>query len=511
MPAHRWNPSTPCAWRAVVCAVLVLTTLSGAAFLSGCGSSLSQNNSNPNQTATTVAVSAAPTTVTSSSGSTNITVTVTNSTGGFAAPSGTVTLTGGNNINITTKLTQGTGDSSTASATVPGTTLNSGLNTITAAYGGDTYHLSSSGSVMVTLGGSSGGGINTRSTVTANPATLSATTDTSTFTASVLAGTGSTAPTGTVYFYDSTSSSSNVVIASAPLTAGSNATSSAAVLITGNLLQSGDNCITAAYTDPSGTFNASTSTGFNVVLNTNGGTGTGGGTCSGGGGSGGTVASTTTIMASPQSFAFGSSTNLTITVTGNSSDGKVAPSAPVNLFANGVAFGSATPSGYDGSSTATYTIYAQQGTALGASGTYAITGTFTGDSTYASSMSAPVTVTVTGTAKALTSLNLSISGQSTIPLGSCATVIGVVVSTNGAKPNDQDPTGTVGLTQAGTSTSLGSGMVADSSSGPAASIQVCTGTGQPINAKGTYTILGVYGGDSNYNASPQAATTLVVD
>lgn len=452
--------------------------------IAGCGNSVSGPVNNTSATTTTL--TAAPTTVAATE-TTVLTATVANVAGSaFVGPTGTVTFSGNSNVTVAeaTLVANPDGISATASVTISGSILSLGANAIVATYSGDQFHTASvSSSVNVSVVATTN---TTTTSLTAAPLSITAA-QTTTLTATVTNGTATGLPTGNVSF---TANGSSAPLGTAALVSGGNASTAVASLqVKGSALTSGANTIVANYL---GDVDHAISSSPSVTVTVTGSTGN---------------ATTTAVTASPTTFAFGTCSSFSIVVTGPST-GSTAPTGAVALYVNGVQLGAATVSGYGGTSNGTYSGCSNNGTALGASGSYTLTGIYQGDDNYKGSTSTDVALTVSGNTKAQTTTSLSVISQSTIKLGDCASV--QAIPTFVAEPNAQLPTGTVQFYVNG-STRLGPATLVPGTSNSIATLSVCTGSKDVITATGTYSITSTYGGDSNYNGSSSNAVTLVVD
>lgn len=213
--------------------MLSASLLSGAATLAGCGSG---------GTASTVSTSGATTTtvtpsVTSAASGASVTLTATVSPSGAT---GTVTFYDG-----TTSL--GTGTLSSGTASIATSSLSVGSHSITAVYGGNTsYTTSTSSAVTVTITSAS-------TTVTTTALSASITTPTYGTAVTLTAMVAPAAATGSVTFYDGTTS-----LGAVTLSAGSAALSSSTLAV-------GTHSITATYAGSS-TYASSTSSAVTVIV-----------------------------------------------------------------------------------------------------------------------------------------------------------------------------------------------------------------------------------------------------
>lgn len=443
--------------------------------------------------ATTSTLTAKPTSINVGQ-TTTLTATVT-AASGTTAPTGPVSFVDQTNgITIqSVQLTAGTsGTTSTAAIAAPSSSLATGANSIVAVYQATaSFGASTSTPVTVTLSSGSGGTTGSTTNLLANPSSITSTESTS-LTATVAASSGTTTPTGTVEFYNETDSQQ--IGGLVTLTAGSTAgTATATLSASGSSLVSGGNTIIAEYSGDT-TYAASTSASVTVTVS---GSGTSG------------IATTTSVAPNTLTLAYGGAcVSVSITVAGPPTNSSETPTGVVDISADGLPLGSPNMGGYNGTSSTGWTFCADNGTPLGAAGNYSVLVSYPGDSNYAAS-SVTLPVTVTGTAKAQTTVDLSATSASTIPLGSSGSVQATVVIT--AEPNSDPPTGTVTFYVNGT-TLLGTATVGPNGGAFTANLNFPTGSGDPIDATGTYTVNAVYGGDANYNASSTSnGVTFVVN
>jgi hypothetical protein len=365
-------------------------------------------------------------------------------TGGTAAPTGTVTfLDGGTIIGTSSVGASGTATLSTSSLPV-------GSDTITAVYSGNTtYATSTSNAVTVTITGTT----QKSSTTTLVATPTSGGLGTSITLTATVTGTGGT-PTGTVTF-----SNNGVTIGSAAVNGSGRA------VLTLTTLPVGTNGLTATYLG-SGAFTSSTSASTTVIITATG-----------------TDTSVTTLIASPTSAPLGSSITLTATVASSVSGG-VVPTGTVTFNFGGSAIGTGTlDSG--GQATLTITTLPQ--------GSDTVTASYTGDSTYASSVSTGTIVIIT---QPLTATTITLAASaSTVAFGNPVTLTATVAHSTGSAT----PTGTVTFIENGVE--LGSATL---SAGGLASLTLSTLTA------GSNSITASYSGDTNYLYSGSTHITVLV-
>lgn len=412
--------------------------------------------------------------------------TVTAPSGSSVFPTGQITFVDlTTNQNVPAQLVPVTSmpGTSTAKTSVLANTLfpNNGIFQIAGEYSGDVnYSPDSSPSILVQFNNGTGSGYQTATTISSNYTTVS-TGDALVLSALVTTSDTKDSPTGQVEFIDMT----NGLSVAAPLTAfGQGAASAVSQAIPASDLAPGNNIIVAEYLGE-GSFFQSTSASTNIISGASG--------TSGGGG-----ATVVTITPTPTTVAYGGDVSFAIVVAGSSTGSSTSPTGTVILTVNGIYLGSTGLSGgYNGSTTTGYTSEAQAQTPFGASGTYAVLATYSGDSNYAGS-SGTSTVTVEGNDKAyvLTDVGIPVGNPSTVTLGTCFNVVQATV-TPMAKPNDISPTGTL-IFYLSYQANLGTATL-DQTSG-IADLKVCTGAGTSITAAGSYVISADYSGDGNYNA-----------
>lgn len=202
--------------------------------LTGCGGSESSSASTSGSTTTTLTSSS-----TSATSGTSVTLTATVSPSGAT---GTVTFYDG-----TTSL--GTGTVSSGAASLTTTSLSTGTHSITASYGGSSsYSSSTSSAVSVTI---------TAAATTATTTTLTSSLTSSTYGSAITftAAVSPTAATGSVTFYDGTTS------------LGSSTLSSGSATLSTSSLTTGSHSITASYAG-STTYATSTSSAVTITVNT---------------------------------------------------------------------------------------------------------------------------------------------------------------------------------------------------------------------------------------------------
>lgn len=361
--------------------------------------------------------------------------TVTATGTGAGTPTGTVEFFNGATSLGTASLTNGV-------ATLSLTTLPLGNNSITAKYlGTDNFATSTSTPVISTVAQA-----NTTTTLTTspNPSSVGQPTILTATIAAVSPGSGS--PTGTVEFFNGATSLGTATIS------GNVAT------LTTSALPLGTSSLTAHFQGDAN-FAASTSA---VKVQTV------------------SPATTTTLVAAPNSIKFGESVTLTATVAPVSGTGTISGNV---IFMSGT-----TPLGTGAVINGVATLV----TSTIPGGTNAITAQYQGNASFGGSNSAPVTVTV---AKLDTTSALVVKPINS-GLGNTVTLTVTITSANTAAVK---PSGTVqffnGAVAIGTATVNGNG--------------VATLTTSSLTL-GTHSITAQYPGDGNYNPSTSPAVTATV-
>ena len=195
----------------------------------------------------------------------------------------------------------------------------------------------------------------------------------------------------------------------------------------------------------------------------------------------GTSATTTTLTASPAgTAATGVSVMLTATIAGSGGSGT--PTGSVTFYSGTTSLGSGTVS--SGTATLSYT--------FDAPGTLSLTAVYSGDSTFATSTSTPLSFVVTGLTSTTTTLTASPTSPGANDLVTLTATVAPVVGTG-------TPTQTVTFYNG--TTSIGTGTLSSGSTSISTSFS-------PAN---TYSLTAVYNGDTNYATSTSTpALSLVV-
>ncbi|MFC6644462.1 beta strand repeat-containing protein [Granulicella cerasi] len=367
---------------------------------------------------------------------------------GTTAPTGTVIFyQDGVALTPTATVTNG-------AATFTSTALSSAAaHSYTAKYSGDTTYATST-SAAVTTAATSGTATTTTLTVTPNPPVSGSLT---TLTATI-AYSGTTAPTGTVTFYQD----------GVALTPAATVTSGTATYTSTVLSGTSTHSYSAAYSGD-GTYAASTSAAVSTAAS-------------------GATTTTTTLAVSPNPPVSGSLTTLKATVVFS---GTTTPTGTVTFYQDGVALTPAATLVVSGTTaTGTFTT-----TTLSSTTAHTYYAVYSGDSTYSSSTSAAVaTAAASGTVASTTTLT---SSASSVSSGGSVTLTAKVAS--GATSSTTVPTGTVTFVSA-TQGTLGTASLASG----AASLTVT------LTTAGTQNITAVYSGDATYATSTSSATAVTV-
>ncbi len=285
-----------------------------------------------------------------------------------------------------------------------------------------------------------------------------------TLSANVVSGTGGPAPTGTVAFFDQSSSTNVSVVA---LNVGSGETSTASVTITGVLTQGG-HPIVAEYSGDSVYAPANSQP---VVVEVQ------------------PSATTTSVSPSTPTPAPGSTFTVTATITSlDAGTGALPPSGTVDFRLDGVSQGvkqvvTGTPSTSSINMTAPFT-----------AGSHQIDGFYSGDNNYTNSTSTAATITV---AQGVPTVTLTPS--TTTPLAGSSLTLTAAISPpyTGATP----PTGTVSFFVDGAAVGTATVSIGNPST---AAISITAPT------TGTHTVTATYNGDTNYTSANSPSVTITV-
>jgi hypothetical protein len=407
-------------------------------------------NSTSNAVTVTVSKSApaitlTPATTTPLAGSSlQITADISPQSAGGTAPTGTVTFTLDGTAVGTEAVTSGTPSTAVITITAPSV----GGHTLAATYSGDTNYSSvTSSAVTITIA-------KVATTLALAPATTSPLGGSSLLATATVSISGSSAatPSGTVTFTMDGASQGT-----ATLSGGTTATLSITVPA------SGSHTLQASYSGDSN-FQAATSPAVTITV--------------------AKTSTTTVVSPSTTSPAAGAPVTLTAAIT-PSAAGAAQPTGSVTFTVDGVSAG--VESVVAGSpSTASVTLSALT------SGSHAVAATYSGDTNYASSVSAAVTVTVgkSPTTTVITPASL------TPTAGGSLVVSAAITSTS---PVSASPTGTVSFLMDGVA--QGTGTVTSGS--PAMATFTI-----PVVPVGSHVLTAAYSGDTSYLASTSASVAI---
>jgi subtilase family serine protease len=399
-----------------------------------------------NVTASTPTVVLTPSSTTPGTGG-NFTLTATitppGAGAGAPAPTGTVTFTmNGANVGTAT-----VGLSGTAILTI--TTPAIGTYTAIANYSGDSnYNPAASAPVTINVG-------KTGTSLTVSPATTTPAANAPLKVTATLTELSSSvnAPTGTVTFTLDGATVGTAAIAGDPV-------ATASITITAPA--TGTHTLGASYSGDN-TFAASIAPGVAITI----------------------PKTTTTITANPTTTtpALGSSLTVNSTIT-PSTYGAADPTGTVSYTMDGVVMGAPVPvvPGAPSTSSTTFTV--------NTAGTHTLGALYSGDGTYASSASTPVTLTIA---------KLTMNPATTTPSAGSSLLVTATINTSGA--STIAPSGTVTFTLDGAFAGTGN-VIATS---PATATATFT-----VPSAGSHTLQATYNGDANYAVSTATAITLNV-
>jgi hypothetical protein len=285
-----------------------------------------------------------------------------------------------------------------------------------------------------------------------------------TFTASVFPVTGTTAPTGTVTFVDSTESQP---LSLTPSTLNSSGT---ATLTVEGVFGPGGNEIVALYSGDANYAPANSSPPVNVNMQP----------------------STTNISVVPSSTSVtpGETISVTATLTvGSPPEGTVPPSGLVTLNLDGLPATSAALSTVSGVTSATFSVVIP---ASGSVSQHALQAVYAGNGDYSASTSPSVTVTISKTATTTT-----VAAATTTPAAGSS--LAVTATITAATTGSTGPTGTVNFTLDGVS--QGTAPVTSGTS-VTATLTI------PVIAAGTHLLQATYSGDGNYAGSTSPTVSI---
>jgi len=282
--------------------------------------------------------------------------------------------------------------------------------------------------------------------------------------ANVVSGDGGPAPTGTVTFFDNSTSQN---VATVALDIGTGETSTAQVTVTGVLLQGGHQIIA----DYSGDTNYAAAQSGPIVVEVQ------------------PSSTTTTVVPSTSTPAGGATFTVSATITSlDAGSGAVPPSGTVDFRLDGVSQGTkqvitGTPSTASVSMTAPYT-----------GGAHQIVGFYSGDNNYYNSTSNAVTITVSKSAPTVT-----LTPSTTTPLAGSS--LQLTASINPPGTGGTPPSGTVTFTLDGAS--VGTATITTGS--PSTAVLTITAP-----AVGGHTLAAIYSGDTNYTTVTSPSVTITI-
>jgi hypothetical protein len=394
--------------------------------------SLTVNAASAQATATALAASPNPATTNQA---VTLTATVTATSGN---PTGSVTFFDGG-----TSLGSGTISSGVAALQL--TSLTAGVHNLTAQYAGNTnFAASASSSVAETVNAPAAATTTTSLAASPNPAT---TNQAVTLTATVTATSGK--PTGSVTFFDGSTS------------LGSGTIGSGVASVQLSTLSVGVHNLTAQYAGNT-SFAASVSSAVAETINAPAATPT-----------------ATLLQTSASQIVAGQPLTLTATVSASSGT----PTGTVTFLSGSTSLGTATLNSSGNASIQVPSL---------AAGSYGFTAQYAGNSNFGASASASITETVTSAAVPTTTTTLTINPNPT-PTGQSVTMSATVTSASGT------PTGTVSFLNNGTA--IGSATLNNG---------VATYTASSLPA-GTYPITAQYAGTSSFNLSTSSTVQWTVE
>jgi hypothetical protein len=400
---------------------------------------------------------------------TTCTATVSNSGGATEAATGTVTFT---------PTTSGSFSSSTCTlsggaCSVTFTPNSSGLGTvtITASYGGDSDHLTSSGTFSLTVQKRT-----TSTTVVCSPASVVINqASTCTVTVSDTGGSGSSTPTGTVTFTASPSSGGAFSSGTCTLSSGS-----CSVTFTPNSAGVGTVTITGTYGGDSVHQGSSGTFSLTVSKRT----------------------TSATVVCSPSSVVVNQASTCTVTVADTSGSGGSTPTGTVTFAdspSSSGTFSSTSCTLSSGSCSVTYTPKS------GHEGTLTVTGTYGGDTTHAGRSGS---ATVTANKRSVT---VTVSCSPTSVARGARTATCTVTVTDASTGTKITPTGTVSFSiTAWTGNSADKPTIGSSCTLSSGTCTVTFTSGpNVIGSAGTATITATYNGDTDHNTGTGTTTETV--
>ncbi len=358
---------------------LALTALATFSLLAGCGGSSGSSTPPPPGVLTTTTVLTATPNPASAGAAVTLTATVTsmsNSSGTTETPTGSVSFYDGTTLLGTQTLSAGSG--ATATAVYTTSTLAAGVtHSLTSTFAG-TAGLSTSTSTAVALVVNAAAPAATSIMLTAspNPAAAGAAV---TISATISSAAGT--PTGSISFFDGSSSIGSVALVNG-----------VATLTTSTLAAGTTHTLTATYAGNT-TFAASTSNPVSLVINapTN-------------------IATTTVLAASPNPATTGATVTLTATVT--SSNTTEVPAGSVSFYDGTTLLGAETlTASTANTATAVYT------TSSLSAATHSVTASYAGNTTFVASTSAAVSLVINSAITATETFSLATPNQTIMGFG----------------------------------------------------------------------------------------------
>jgi subtilase family serine protease len=439
----------------------ITATYSGTSAFSGSTGSVTVTATPPAQLQTSLVATASPASIPSDY-TTQVSVTLTPASG-VTPPTGSIAFTLGQKP-LGTATLSASGSTAKAVITISASSLNSGANTITATYAGNTAFAGSSGSTTVTTTASVA--IPTTLTATMAAASIAPTTTTQIL-VTVTPAAGNSAPTGTVSY---SLGQTSLGAASQLTSSGSNGTSS--LTINGSILAPGVNTITATY-QPTSPFTGSTGSATVTLIVP------------------AKVATTLTSSASPAGILSSATTQLSVTVTPAS--GAAPPTGTVSFALGQTSLGAATLTSSGLTATAVLTVNGGS-LVLGAN---TITATYEGTTAFGGSIGSAA-VTVTAPVKVATTL-IATAGAASIGASGSTQLTATVTPASGSAAPTGSVTFTLGKASLGSATLTTSGLKATA---------VLNVNGSAL-AAGANSITATYAGTTAFASSTGSATITV--
>ncbi|MGO8758147.1 MAG: Ig-like domain repeat protein [Terracidiphilus sp.] len=431
--------------RAIALGSLILA----ATLMAGCGSSTTGSSSSSSTTSTT-------TTLTSSSASTttgtSITLTATVSP---SAATGTVTFYSGS-----TSLGSATLSSGTATLTTSFSTA--GTYSITAEYGGSSTYASSTSSALSIA-------VSTSLTSTTTTLTSTSYSLTAGISFTLTATVSPSAATGSVEFYDTTTST---VLQTVSLSSGT-------ATLTTSLSAVETHVIDAIY-EGSSTYATSTSSTISIVV----------------GSSSSTTSTTTTLTSTSYAVTAGTSFTLTATVSPSAATGSVEfydTTTSTDLESVTLSSGTATLT-----------------TSLSAVETHVIEAIYSGDSNYTTSTSSTISIVVSSSSSGTSTTTSLSTASSTAYPGSLVALTATITASGNAVTSTS---GTVTFSYTTSSDTTATTLTCSNTSSTTASVGSSGTAVCPTHFSSTssYTITATFSGDSTYASSTSSSVNETVE